>query len=186
VHPDDLQVVRDEMASAPTAKPKFIEHRIIRPDGEIRWLLPCGQHTTVEGGETIQMVGGTLDVTEQHSTTEQLRLAQKNDLIGSLTSGIAHNFNNMLAVIQPALDHALNHPAAAHRQSLEDALHATKRASELVGQLMVFAGSTACAGLQLVRPRTADRTHRVHVPQDVRFSCAARGQHGAQRSLCLS
>ena len=142
VHPDDRQMVRDEMASVSAAKPRFLEHRIIRPDGEIRWLLPCGHHTTVEGGETIQMIGGALDVTHQHKTTEQLRMAQKNDLIGNLASGIAHNFNNMLAIIQPALDLALQHQGqgAQHKQSLEDALNATQRAAELVGQLMTFTG----------------------------------------------
>jgi len=112
----------------------------VRPDGEIRWLLPCGQHSTLESGETVEMMGGVLDVTDQHRTTEQLRIAQKNDLIGNLMSGVAHNFNNMLAIIQPALDLALRQPHLAHIQSLEDALHATKRAAELVSQLMTFAG----------------------------------------------
>ncbi len=66
--------------------------------------------------------------------------AQKLSAIGQLAAGIAHNFNNLLAGLIPTLD--LLAPAVpAHLADLVgDATHAAKRASELVRQLMAFAG----------------------------------------------
>jgi two-component system cell cycle sensor histidine kinase/response regulator CckA len=135
-----------EVADTSAGKPSFPEHRIIRPDGEIRWMLPCGRIFRDDAGRVVRMTGGTLDVTAQRMTSEHLRNAQKLDAIGSLTAGVTHNFNNMLAVIIPTLEHSLRAavngqtPARTHAQMLEDALHAARRATELVTQLMTFAG----------------------------------------------
>jgi PAS domain S-box-containing protein len=154
VHPEDRSRLLEEVTAARAAKPKFIEYRIIRPDGEIRWLLPCGRVTKVEGGGAVHMIGGMLDITAQRKTAEHLLLAQKLDVVGGLTTGIAHNFNNMLAIIQPALELALERPEADHAELLRDALHATNRAAELVGQLMTFAGQrrpAAAARIDLIQ-----------------------------------
>jgi two-component system cell cycle sensor histidine kinase/response regulator CckA len=154
VHPDDRAALIEEMAAARAAKPRFVEYRIVRPDGEVRWLLPCGRVTRVENGAGVHMIGGMVDVTAQRQLAEHLRRAQKLDVIGSLTAGVAHNFNNMLAIIQPALELALAQPGSNHTQTLEDALHATNRAAELVGQLMTFAGqrrAQAPSAVDLVR-----------------------------------
>jgi PAS domain S-box-containing protein len=79
------------------------------------------------------------DVTERFLAEERLRHAQKLDAIGSLTAGVAHNFNNMLAVILPALEASLREPTPLVDLT-EDALHAARRARDLVRQLMTFAG----------------------------------------------
>lgn len=140
VHPDDRARVFGEIESANAGHPAFPEHRIVRPDGEIRWVLPCGRVTMDESGRVVRLRGGLVDVTAQRRTAEHLRDAQKLDAIGSLTAGVAHNFNNMLAVILPALELSLSGGASPPREMLEDALHAAQRAKELVQQLMTFAG----------------------------------------------
>jgi PAS domain S-box-containing protein len=80
------------------------------------------------------------DVTERYLAEERLRNAQKLDAVGSLTAGIAHNFNNMLAVILPVLEASVGSATPPARELTEDALHAAKRARDLVWQLMTFAG----------------------------------------------
>jgi PAS domain S-box-containing protein len=146
VHPLDRARMAAEASGAATGDASFPEHRIIRPDGEVRWLLPCGKIFRDDAGRVARMTGGTLDVTAQRLTGEHLRKAQKLDAIGSLTAGVTHNFNNMLAVIIPTLELALRGAASGQTQAappvemLEDALHASRRATELVGQLMRFAG----------------------------------------------
>jgi PAS domain S-box-containing protein len=149
VHPEDRVRISNGMFNVSAGHPNFFDHRIIRPDGEVRWLLPCGQVTRDENGGGVRVTGGMLDVTAQHKTEEHLRSAQKLDAIGSLTAGVAHNFNNMLAVIVPALQLALRDPGReGGGQVLEDAMHAAHRAAELVAQLMTFAGQRGARSVE--------------------------------------
>ena len=140
VHPDDRAHILAEIANVTAGQPNFVEHRIVRPDGELRWLLPCGRLITDELGRVVRVTGGTLDVTAQRMTDERLRNVQKLEAVGSLTAGIAHNFNNMLAIMLPALEIAQHAAAPSQSEMLGEAVHAARRASELVAQLMTFAG----------------------------------------------
>jgi signal transduction histidine kinase len=140
VHPDDRQRMSTGIDNISAGRPNFFDHRIIRPDGQVRWLLPCGRVVRDEAGRVVRMTGGMLDVTATHQMEEHLRNAQKLDAIGSLTAGVAHNFNNMLAVVVPALELALRDARPKIAQILEDAVHAARRATDLVAQLMTFAG----------------------------------------------
>ena len=72
---------------------------------------------------------------ERRQLEEQLRQSQKMEAIGQLTAGIAHNFNNMLAVILGSLELSLLDASAESRARLEEGLHATGRAADMVRQL---------------------------------------------------
>jgi PAS domain S-box-containing protein len=71
---------------------------------------------------------------------EQLVQAQKMEAIGQLTAGIAHNFNNLLAIILPNAQLCRADPGREGDQRLADIEHAGRRASEMIRQLMLFAG----------------------------------------------
>ena len=65
VHPDD----RDKVSTAiqetiEDDQPYRIEHRVVWPDGSIRWLLETGDVTRDETGRAVQMLGVVQDVTE--------------------------------------------------------------------------------------------------------------------------
>lgn len=79
------------------------------------------------------------DVTEHRRLEEQLRQAQKMEVIGRFTGGIAHDFNNYLTAItgfsQLALLQIGDHPV---RESLENVLKAAEKASGLTRQLLAF------------------------------------------------
>jgi PAS domain S-box-containing protein len=141
VHPEDRLELRARSRLA-IARSRFdgLSYRIVRPDRQVRWLFASGRVIADDEGRVVKVTGGTLDISEQRVLEEQLRQAQKMEAIGNLTAGIAHNFNNMLSVIIPALDLAAPHVPKQHQTLARDASHASQRASELVRQLMTFAG----------------------------------------------
>jgi two-component system cell cycle sensor histidine kinase/response regulator CckA len=120
-------------------------YRIVQPNGVVRWVLASGAVVATADGKPQRLVGGLLDITEQRALEEQLRQAQKMEAIGNLTAGIAHNFNNMLCVIMPTLDFAIGWLPNERKPMLREAAHAARRASELVRQLMTFAGQSQSA-----------------------------------------
>ena len=77
--------------------PPQIMHRIVRGDGTGRWLLTTAKVLYDADGQPTWAIGGCLDATRQHELEEQVRLSQSMEAVGTLTAGVAHNFNNMLA-----------------------------------------------------------------------------------------
>lgn len=75
---------------------------------------------------------------ERARLEDRLRQLQKMEAIGQLTSGLAHNFNNMLQGIVGNLDLAAASAPEELRLFLEDATYDAERAARLVEQLMLF------------------------------------------------
>ncbi len=77
-HPDDRAAVRasGERALA-TGHFDPVTHRIVRPDGEVRWVLSMGELQCDASGAPVRFVGGNLDITGQRDLEERLRLAHK-------------------------------------------------------------------------------------------------------------
>jgi PAS domain S-box-containing protein len=114
-------------------------HRVVRPDGTVRWMMSSGD-VVREDGKVVRILGCNIDITDHRLLEEQVRHAQKLEATGSLTAGIAHNFNNLLAAILPALELVAPEAPVALREVVSEAIHAARRAAELVRELMTFAG----------------------------------------------
>jgi len=102
-------------------------------------------------GKAVALIA-TLDVSEQRKLEKQLRHAQKLEAVGQFASGVAHDFNNMLTVIQ---GHTSLHLAAAGlddeiQRSLTQVSLAAERAASLTRQLLTFSRK------QIVQPRVLD------------------------------
>ncbi|WP_303831764.1 PAS domain-containing protein [Asticcacaulis taihuensis] len=101
-----------------------------------------------ETGRQIGAYQFVFDVTERirdqvrlHEAEEQLRQAQKMEAVGHLTGGVAHDFNNMLAVVSGSLElldrrTAVDDPRA--KALISSALEASKRAGNLTRRLLAF------------------------------------------------
>ena len=62
------------------------------------------------------------DQVRQDWIDERLREAQKLDAIGGLTAGVAHNFNNMLAVVKLGAAQLRTATDAQEREALVDCI----------------------------------------------------------------
>ena len=92
-------------------------------------------------GTIINFVAASRDITEQLSTEEQYRHSQKLEAIGQLAGGVAHDFNNMLAIILGQVEIALLKISAGDplEKRLQEIKIAATRSSNLTQQLLGFA-----------------------------------------------
>lgn len=73
VHPEDRELVQGKVAAAlQENEPYDIEHRIIRPDGEVRIVREVGEVGYDAGGQPQRMLGAVQDITEAKRAAEQL------------------------------------------------------------------------------------------------------------------
>jgi len=103
VHPDDRErvaaVVAQSGASDDSAT-HFTRHRVLRPDGSVRWLEGHGRVIRDSDGRVTRMVGVTLDVTDRERSREELQTAVQRathdlqetiDELDSFSYSVAHD-----------------------------------------------------------------------------------------------
>ncbi len=124
----------------------------VRKNGE---HFPASFSTSViknDRGEVQGIVGTARDITEQLNLEAQLRHAQKMDSIGQLAAGVAHDFNNILTVIQGYASLLLTNKTLAPEISepLHEISAAGEHAASLTRQLLTFSRK------QTIQPRSLD------------------------------
>lgn len=92
-------------------------------------------------GKVVNYVAAKRDVTEQLLTEEQYRQSQKLEAIGQMAGGVAHDFNNMMAIILGQVEIAMMKLPASDPllKRLLEIKTAAQRSSELTQQLLGFA-----------------------------------------------
>jgi len=74
VHPDDQNAVNSSIKEAlKTGNPFRIEHRVMRADGDIRFVLAQGKLFVDSMGEPVRMLGALQDVTDIKHAEKELR-----------------------------------------------------------------------------------------------------------------
>ncbi|MGE3887710.1 MAG: PAS domain S-box protein [Vicinamibacterales bacterium] len=91
-------------------------------------------------GEIVALAGIAHDVTETRRLESHLRQSAKMEAVGRLAGGVAHDFNNMLTVIDGYSELSLlKLPGDSPVRALVEEIHkAGERAAELTRQLMAF------------------------------------------------
>lgn len=94
----------------------------------------------VPSGDELLVGAFAVDITEQRRLEEHLRQAARMEAIGLLASGVAHDFNNVLAVISgySGVLSQTETDAGEVRRAAEEIRLASERAAQLVAQLMMF------------------------------------------------
>jgi PAS domain S-box-containing protein len=91
VHPEDRELVTGTVAQASAdGAPFLMEHRIVRPDGAVRWVQARGHVVTDDAGAPVRMLGTAQDISER-KRVEELR--------DSILSAVSHELRTPLAAI---------------------------------------------------------------------------------------
>jgi PAS domain S-box-containing protein len=80
IHPEDRQIVEQAITAALNGVPRFdVEHRLVRPNGEVRYVHVQSQGNVVlDGlGRPHRMFGTVQDITERKRAEEALRQSQE-------------------------------------------------------------------------------------------------------------
>ncbi|MGC9196393.1 MAG: PAS domain-containing protein [Syntrophobacteraceae bacterium] len=161
VHPDDREralaankaCIKNELQSF------SVEFRMRSREGGWRWILGRGKAVRRNAkGIALQMIGTHVDITESKNAQQererlqqQLRQSHKIESVGRLAGGVAHEYNNMLAVIMGYTEMALGRvgPDDRLRANLQEVLKAARRSAEVTRQLLAFARKQTVAPVVL-------------------------------------
>ncbi len=137
--PDDRAAVMENHRKTLLGRPEPIECRILTKSGETRWVR-FQNRPIMRGRQIVGVQGAMMDITEHRSLEERFLQAQKMEAVGRLAGGVAHDFNNMLMVIQGFSDiMAKSLPTDDKRQMYVGEIRkATERAASLTQQLLTF------------------------------------------------
>src|SRR5881392_2778458 len=107
VHPEDRNTVDEAIERARSESQTFeIEYRLLRPDGDIRWLISRGRYGHDDRGGVRELIGVAIDITGQVKADLELRLQREEmarmsrvSSMGELTASLAHELNQPLTAI---------------------------------------------------------------------------------------
>lgn len=179
VHPDDRERLWDAWQRAvESGEPLAQEYRVRRHDGEYRWCSSRARPMRDAADRVVLWYGLTIDVDDLRLAVEQAHGAQRLAAVARLAGGVAHEINNMMAVVlgfAGMLSDSLDGDDA-RRRDVDQILAAADRAAETMEQLLAYSGG------QIVQPVTLAPAQVVHglepalrslLPPDVQLAVRA-------------
>ncbi|HTZ96275.1 MAG TPA: PAS domain S-box protein [Terriglobales bacterium] len=129
-----------------------MEHQFRRIDGAELWVSLNLRCVYGKDGKPSYYEGTAEDITERKLLERQLQQAQKMEAIGRLAGGVAHDFNNMLGVINGYCEILKTRSDfdPTTLQQIEEIYSAGKKATSLTQQLLAFSRK------QIIQPRITD------------------------------
>lgn len=149
VHPADAARVREQAEQLLSgAAPEFrTEHRLLLDLGngtEERWVEHCGHVHRGASGRATRVVGVISDLTVRRLEDEARIRLSKFEAIGTMTSGIAHDLNNVLGPILNYAELAETEVSVGQSpaESLAEIRQAADRARSVVQRLLTYTRDT--------------------------------------------
>ena len=148
VHPEDRRVAVSALRGALRGQPAMTDVRVVRADGEVRWVRVRARSHLDEKGAPDQLSGLFLDITDRKAaeTEAELQRQEVNHLmrvsvLGELSGAIAHEVNQPLTAILSNAQAALyllgrDSPNLVEvRDALQDIVQEDNRAGEVIQRL---------------------------------------------------
>jgi PAS domain S-box-containing protein len=133
VYPDDHAIViNNAVESIGNGEPYQVEHRILLPNGQIRWVRLKGDVFRDSEGQPVEIFGVARDITESKQIAEELRLSKEKYRIlaeaGHEIMGL-YDLNGMVQYVSPAITHLLGYlpEDKVGRKIVSDIIHPMDR-----------------------------------------------------------
>ena len=152
VAPEDRELVRErtnQILAGVEIPP--VEHRLVRKDGETRWVCATIIPLKDAAGNLRSYDGVIQDITARKRTEEekakfetQNRQLQKAESLGRMAGAIAHHFNNLLGAVMLNVDLALRARTRNEESiaNLTEAMQAARKAAEVSNLMLTYLGFT--------------------------------------------
>jgi two-component system cell cycle sensor histidine kinase/response regulator CckA len=151
IHPDDVPGATEDLrAHRERRTPRYeATYRGVHRNGSTHWFVARGSPLPDEAGKPRRVVGTTVDVTElkeaeeeRRRLEERIRRGEQLERLRVFVGGLAHDFRNIISGIVNNASHALDAlpQDGEARTAVEHIEAAAKRAAELSGEMLAYAG----------------------------------------------
>ena len=149
-HEDQARIQTQVQAILDRGSSASLDFRLVDSAGELHWLYAVIVTVCNVVGAVARVVFTVLDITprrkleaEREELQNQIARAQREESLGNLAAGFAHDLNNMLTTAFGHIDLArlLIHQSEAD-QSLGHVAESLTRMAKLSGQLLAYSGKT--------------------------------------------
>jgi len=140
VHPDD-RVIAEQARQALSTMGEFdVEYRIVRLDGDLRWLHDRGRVIKDAEGRPLRIDGIASDITERKRLQAQLRRTERVAELGTVASGMAHEIGTPMNVILGRAEYLMERTKEEPvRKGLQTIISQVERITRVMNQLLAFA-----------------------------------------------
>jgi PAS domain S-box-containing protein len=149
-----LSRLRKNLESGEEFQGEAINYKKNGKEFDLEWRIAPVRNTN---GKTTHFVATQRDITDRKKLESQYRQAQKMEGIGQLAGGVAHDFNNMLAVIQMQSELLKEEELSPdQKECAEEIGFAVQRAAALTRQLLLFSRR------EVFQPRDLDLSESIN------------------------
>jgi PAS domain S-box-containing protein len=137
--------------------------RLLHREGHAVWTAMSTNPVQAEDGSYLGALAMVTDITEQRQLEQRLQQAKKLESLSVLAGGVAHDFNNVLAVILGNLELIKSNAGTGKcsESLIAGMLSATVRATDLTSQMLAFSGRARFAAERLDLNRVAEEVSKV-------------------------
>ncbi len=145
VHPDDRQLVEGRIREAiELGHPYNIDHRILRPDGSVRYVHEQAEMLRNENEQAVKMLGTVQDISERKLIDDELILAKqsadkanqtKSDFLANMSHEIRTPMNAIIGMTHLCLKTELGHK---QRDYIEKANQSAKTLMGIINDILDF------------------------------------------------
>ena len=140
VHPDDCVIAEQARQALSTMGEFDVEYRIVRLDGDLRWLHDRGRVIKDAKGRPLRIDGIASDITERKRLQAQLRRTERVAELGTVASGMAHEIGTPMNVILGRAEYLMERTKEEPvRKGLQTIVSQVERITRVMNQLLAFA-----------------------------------------------
>ena len=192
IHPEDRQAATDAVrAAAATDSLADTEFRVVRPNGEVRWIRARGRALQNGWADRTILSGTFTDITERKAADQEAALKQREiarlmrvSMFGELSGGLAHELMQPLTAIlsnaqaaRALIDNNSNFEEI--RKTIDDIIRDDNRASEVIRRMRTLLrrseAKTETTDLNDIIRSTLQLLHSELINRRVKVTCALDG-----------